>query len=199
MRALPNDRRREFVRHFITGKPGHGAITAAYRAAGFGKNSTPTNAAKEAHKLSHDERVIAAIAEEARKMLRVAHPEAIQALLNLVRDEKHPGHVRAVTAIIDRTDPIVTRHDLRVTHRVIDHDQAALEELRALRKLGTSREKLLELYGPNGLDRIEALEADAMLQRTAKAKMIEAEVIEAETIEPVPHDEPDAEMLGDHF
>jgi len=38
-------------------------------------------------------------------------------------------------------------------------DQEALEELRALRQLGTPREKLLTLFGHNGLDRIEALEA----------------------------------------
>jgi hypothetical protein len=61
--------------------------------------------------------------------------------------------------LLDRVDPIVSRHDIEVTHRVIDPDTEALEELRALRQLGATREKLLELFGHNGLDRIETLDA----------------------------------------
>jgi hypothetical protein len=34
------------------------------------------------------------------------------------------------------------------------------------------------LFGPNGLDRLEALEAMEIAQRTASAKMIEGKVIE---------------------
>ena len=45
----------------------------------------------------------------------------------------------------------MTKHDVNVTHRVIDPDAEALEELRALRSVGTSREKLVELFGQNGL------------------------------------------------
>jgi hypothetical protein len=43
MRALPNRRWSEFVRHYVTGKPGHGAAVRAYRAAGLGKGSSPLN------------------------------------------------------------------------------------------------------------------------------------------------------------
>jgi hypothetical protein len=39
--------------------------------------------------------------------------------------------------------------------------------------LGTAREKLLELFGPNGLDRLEALEAVENAQRASAAKVIE--------------------------
>jgi len=99
-------------------------------------------------------------------------------------------------ALLDRTDPIVTRHDMQVVHRIVDPDQEALEELKALRKLGTPREKLLEIYGPNGLDRIEALEAAELAQRAAKAKVIDAVAVEVE-LPPPPQDEPDPEMLGD--
>ena len=42
-----------------------------------------------------------------------------------------------------------------MVHRHESPDQRALEELKALRQLGTPRQKLLELFGPNGLDRIE--------------------------------------------
>ncbi len=60
-----------------------------------------------------------------------------------------------------------------VTHRTIDPDQEALEEMRAARKLGATRAKLLELYGANGLDRLEALEAVDNARRADAAKIIE--------------------------
>ena len=53
----------------------------------------------------------------------------------------------------------------------------ALEELRALRQIGATREKLLELFGGNGLARLERLEAADLARRAAEAKMIEGEVI----------------------
>jgi len=70
-------------------------------------------------------------------------------------------------------DPEVSIHDVKVVHAVVDLDEEGLEELRALRQLGTAREKLLELFGPNGLDRLERLEAS----RADKAKVIDGEVI----------------------
>jgi hypothetical protein len=59
--------------------------------------------------------------------------------------------------------------------------------LRALRSLGTVREKLLELFGGNGLARLERLEA-ADNARRVDAKIIEGEATE---IEPEPQPAPD--------
>jgi hypothetical protein len=182
MQALPNEKWRAFCYHLTTQKPGHGALTRAARAAGFGINSTPTNLAKLAWRLSHDERVIAAVAEESRKVIRLGHPEAVNAVLNLVRNPKHRDHMRAVDAVLSRADPIEShsRHNIEVLHRTVDPDREALEELRALRHLGTPREKLLALFGHNGLDRIEALEAADTSRRADSAKVIEGKVVEME-------------------
>jgi hypothetical protein len=182
MQALPNQKWRGFVYHLTTQKSGHGALTRAARAAGFGKNSTPTNLAKLAWRLSHDERVIAAVAEESRKVIRIGHPEAVAAVLNLVRNPKHRDHMRACDAILSRADPIEShsRHNIEVLHRTIDPDRESLEELRALRHLGTPREKLLALFGHNGLDRIEELEAADTSRRADSAKVVEGKVIEME-------------------
>ena len=130
--------------------------------------------------MSHDERAIAAIAEESRKVIRTGAPEAANALMNLIRDPKHRDHGRAIALMLERTDPAETRshHSVDVVHKIIDPDLEALEELRALRELGTSRQKLLELFGPNGLDRIERLEASDQVRRAANAKVIEGECIE---------------------
>jgi hypothetical protein len=177
MRALPNDRWRDFVRALVT-QAGHGALTNAARAAGFGKNSKGATLAKFAHNLSRDDRTIAAIAEESRKIVRVGHPEAANALLDLIRNPAHKDHGRAVTALLDRVDPIVSRHDIEVTHKIVDPDHEALEELRALRQLGTPREKLIELFGHNGLGRIETLDAADTARRAAEAKVIDGEFVD---------------------
>jgi hypothetical protein len=185
MQALPNDQWRAYVYHLVTQRPGHGALTRAARAAGFGKNSTPTNLAKLAWRMSRDERLIAAVAEESKKVLRLGHPEAVAAVLALVRNPKHRDHMRAVDAVLSRSDPIEShsRHNIEVLHRTIDPDREALEELRALRHLGTPREKLLTLFGHNGLDCIEALEAADTSRRADSAKVIEGNVVEMEAAE----------------
>jgi predicted protein tyrosine phosphatase len=173
MRALPNDRWREFVYRLVREKPRKGALVAAARAAGFCKNSTPAIAAKLAWKMAHDERAVAAITEESRKILRVAFPEGTNALLNLVRDPTHKEHGRAIALLLERTFPAETRHHVEVIHKTIDPDEEALEELRALRALATPRDKLIELFGHNGLDRIERLEAADKLRRANEAKAID--------------------------
>jgi hypothetical protein len=190
MRALPNDRWREFVYCLVTQKPGHGMFTRAARKAGFGRESTPTNLAKIAWKISRDDRTIAAIAEETKKVIRAGAPEASNALLNLIRNPEHRDHGRAVAMLLDRVDPVTSLHNIEVTHRVVDPDQEALEELRALRQLGTAREKLIELFGHNGLDRIETLDAADTARRA-----MEARVIDGEAIDVTPHEMQPEEAL----
>jgi hypothetical protein len=180
MRALPNARWRAFVEFYLLENPGHGAQTNAARRAGFGHARTsPLNMAKIATRLMRDERMQAAIAEEARKLLRGGAPEAVKALQNLVRNPEHKDHARGIQMVLNRVDPEITRHDMNIVHRVIDPDQEELEELRALRELGTSREKMLQIFGGNRLPRLEALEAAETERRAASAKVIEGQVIEA--------------------
>jgi hypothetical protein len=178
MRALPSNRWRAFVDFLLLEPPGHGAQTAAARRAGFGNARTkPITMAKIASRLMRDERVVAAIAEEARKLLRGGAPDAVKALLNLVRNPEAKDHARGIAMVLARTDPEVQHIDTHVTHRVIDPDQEALEELRAARALGASHEKLIELFGGNYLPRLERLEA-AEIERSAK--IIDGEAVEIE-------------------
>jgi hypothetical protein len=172
MKALANDRWRSFVEHLVLSAGEHGAQAAAARKAGFGTaRSRPITIAKIASRLARDERVIAAVAEETRKVLRLGAPAAARALLNMVNNPEHKGHERAVMALVDRIDPTTTTHNLNVTHSVLDADDEAIEELRALRELGTPRSKLLELFGPNGLERLEARE---LVHRSDQARVINA-------------------------
>jgi hypothetical protein len=173
-----NERQRAFVIALVTGQPGHGCLTRAYLAAGYQPGGDRVLAGKAAYKLSRDERVLAAISEEARKIVRVHHPEASLALLNLIRNPDHKDHARALGMVLDRVDPVNTHHSMTVVHKVVDPDQEALEELRAARHIGASREKLIELFGFNGLERLEALEAVEKAQRAASAKLIEGKAEE---------------------
>ena len=183
MRELSEIQRR-FVRYYLieraTKKSAHGAQTRAARRAGY--NMKGPTLGKHAHDLLHDptrnEKIIAALAEEAKKITRgVGYAEAVIAAWNGVRDPLSRDHARFVDMFMSRGDPVISKHSLDVTHRTIDPDREALEELRALRKLGTSRDKLPELYGPNGLDRLEALEAVENAQRAAAAKVVDGKVI----------------------
>jgi phage terminase small subunit len=179
MQALPNNRWRAFIEFYLLEPPGRGAPTNAARRAGFGHaRTTPLNMARISSRLMHDDRIIAAIAEESRKMLRAGAPEAVKALLSLVRDAEHKDHARGIAMVLARTDPEVQRTDMQVTHRVVDSDQEALEELRAARALGATREKLLELFGGNYLPRLEQLEA-AEIERSAK--VIDGEATEVKS------------------
>lgn len=180
MRALPNDRWRDFVYHYVSHPPGHGAQARAARLAGFAKGSKPIVVAKIAHRLAHDPRMIEAIAEESRKMVRAGAPEAVNALYEMIRDPTSKDRMAAVRAVLSRADPEVAHQSLQVTHRVIDPDQEAVEELRAARALGAPREKLLELFGENGLARVERLEAADAARRATEAKVIDADYSEVQ-------------------
>jgi hypothetical protein len=173
MQAL-SEKRQAFVRALVTDTKGHGAITRAARAAGFGRPNTKAQTlSKQAWALSRDERIIAAVAEESRKVLRVAHPEIINALLSVVRDKDNKDRVRAITAALDRLDPVQTKHNIEVMHRHVDGDQEALEEYRAARELGATEDKLRSLFGGNSLAKLQRLDAEDNARRAEKAKLIE--------------------------
>jgi phage terminase small subunit len=173
MRALPSTKWRRFVEFYLLATPGYGAQTEALRRAGFAGKSTPINQARLASRLARDPRMQAAINEEAKRVVRLGGMDAAKALLALIHDPTHKDHVRAIGMIMARSDPEVSIHDVKVSHTIVDPDEEALEELRAARRLGASRQILLGLFGPNGLDRLEAMEA----RRADKAKVIDGEVI----------------------
>jgi HEAT repeat protein len=173
MRALPNDQVRAFVRAYVVHPPGQGALLNSYISAGYGN---PDRQARDAIKecVASGSRVVAAVREEAVKVLRLSHPEAVNTLLECMRDKDNKDRWKCARAILERTDPTMTHNRLDITHRVIDPDQEALDELRAARSLGASREKLIELFGSNELPRLERLEA----KKTEQAKVIEGETID---------------------
>jgi hypothetical protein len=117
MKALPTDRHRAFVRALYTVRPGHGARVKAAKLAGFGTpQSTPQTMATIASRLSHDDRVLAAIAEEDQKYIRSSAPRAIGALSRLIENPGHKDHARGIAMVLDRTMPLETVHNVKVEH-----------------------------------------------------------------------------------
>jgi hypothetical protein len=182
MRALPNDRWRRFVENYVLGAPPCAA--KAYRAAGLGLNSSTLDQAREAYRLLRDERVNAAVADLSKKYFRAAIPAALSAVKEILEDADHKDRARVALSLINRVDPEISRHELEITsRRILSHDEEAIEELQALRKLGVAPEKLIETFGEDGLARLERLEARQIEQRAERAKVIDAEIVDNEIVE----------------
>jgi hypothetical protein len=114
MRALRNDRWRNFVLALVYGDQKYGRHTRAYRAAGFAGNARTER--RHALWLTRHELIIAAIAEESRKMVHAHYPAAVEALMKLVQDPTHRGHVRALAMLMDRVYAVETSHLVKVEH-----------------------------------------------------------------------------------
>ncbi len=142
MQAL-NEKQRDFVRYLVTEPATRGYLTRAYKKAGYGKNSKagsdPHTLSKDAHRLSRDERIIAAIAEESRKVIRVGHPEAVAALFEVMR-ERTTGTERARSTNPKPRRPAADQAFSRRHSPDEDPDRAALEELRAPQARRATRE-----------------------------------------------------------
>jgi hypothetical protein len=158
MKALPTDRHRAFVRALYQVKPGHGANVKAAKLAAFGTpNSSPQSMATIASRLAHDERVLAAIAEEDSKRIRASAPRAISALSRLVEDPRHKDHARGIAMVLDRVHPVETVHKVDVSHK---HDVT-----------------------PNARETAQILERIAELSAKFSVRLPSAPVIDGEVVE----------------
>jgi phage terminase small subunit len=152
-----NEKQQKFVLALVNGPLGYGRLIAAYEAAGY-KSGKRSSLGKEAHRLSRDPRVVEAVAEESKKVTRLGHHEAVAALMNLIRDPSHRDHARAVGMLLDRVDPVMTRHDMRVAHEhrvTLSMDDEAYEQFKALKALGVSPERMRAVLGGNTIPKLE--------------------------------------------
>jgi phage terminase small subunit len=136
MLALPTDRHRAFVRALYTVRPGHGARVKAAKLAGWGTpQSSAQTMATIASRLSHDERVLAAIAEEDQKYIRSSAPRAMGALSRLIEDPRHKDHARGIAMVLDRTMPLETVHNVNLKHDVTPAFKETAEVLARIAQL----------------------------------------------------------------
>ena len=136
MKALPSDRHRAFVRALYQVKPGHGANVKAARLAGFGtETSTPQSMATIASRLSHDDRVLAALHEEDQKRIRASAPRAIRALESLIEDPTSRDHARGIAMVLDRVHPAESVHHVKVEHDATPALRATAEVMQRISAL----------------------------------------------------------------
>lgn len=156
MQALPTEKQRAFVVAMFEVKPGRGAIMRAARQAGYG---TATSSQKSisviGSRLANDERIQLAMEEEGRRRFRTLGPAAHHALKNLLLNPKHRDHSKAVLAFHEHAMPREMRHKHEHEHYHVDHENEAIEFLRKLKALGANREYLENIFGCNGLPRLE--------------------------------------------
>src|SRR5260370_36189454 len=166
MRAL-TVRERLFVEHLLMGWGKQNAAEAA-RKAGYGHaRSSALTMTQMGYKLRKREKVSLAIAEESRHLLRSGGADAVRGILNIVENPEHPRHFDALKLILDRVDPATQQ--IAVTTRIIDETQEAFEELRALRSAGVTRERMVALFGGNGLASLQSLDAHETAPRAHSA------------------------------
>jgi hypothetical protein len=173
---------REFVLHVIARK----SNAEAAKLAGWGEPDSSANTlSRIGHRLAHRDRIIAAIGEEVKKLTRSrATLKAAQVIDEILNNSYHKDAARVALSVLERVDPTIQKHEVEVAHK-IDHEAEALDQLRSLRALNVAREKLIELYGAFGLERLEK-----KLAIENKGNVVDAEFSE------VAHD-PDADLLGE--
>ena len=170
MACLPKERA-FVVAWFNSAKNG----TAAAKAAGYG---TPTTTNDDFHKIGHRTlhrpRVIEALLEYQRTVVKTFGPQITNALSELLDAKGEPAvRARVALALHEKIDPTITKIDANVKVEVTDHRQEAIEQLRALKELGVERGKLEELFGFSGLPVLERQLEEA---RMREAKIIEGQV-----------------------
>jgi uncharacterized protein (DUF2164 family) len=142
MLALPSDRwRAAAVARFMVPVRGRwSGNAAACRAAGFA--STKPEALKvTAHRLFHDERMLAALRELGEYYLRTGVSDALSVIDEIMRDTKHKDRLKAAQVVINYSHPIQTTHHVTVEH--VD-DRRMLEfALKLAEEMGVEAGKLI--------------------------------------------------------
>lgn len=193
--SLPSEKQRSFVDALFQVPPGHGAMAAAARMAGY--QGDPHSITATANRLMRDPRIQAAITEETKRRMRGLGPSAVSAISGILGNTLHRDQLKAALAVINKIDPDITRvqGEVHHTHEIVDHTAEAIAQLRTLQSLGVAEEKLIELFGINGLERYrKMLAAEDAAKAAREANTVDAEYVE---LAPEPERDPDAEILGE--
>ena len=172
MLALKDDRERNFV---VALFEAHSAAEAM-KLAGYAVGGTPDTHARMASRKKTLPRIVDAMMEHQRALIRTEGPAALDVVRSVMRDITHKDRLKAASLVLDRTDMAITRQDITVKHEVIDRDAEGVLELRAILSLGPiDRSKLEDLFGFGRLMKLELLMAD---EDKGRLPVIDASFIE---------------------
>lgn len=165
-----SERERVFVLEFL--RNGCKDASDAARKAGCSDPGPQSSAIRvRGHELRHRPRVIEAMQEVARQHFGGLLLPAVLAAEDLIEKATHPDHAKMVLAVLSANGLGERKSvDLNVSGEVVmNHTDAAIEDLRRFKQLNVPREKLEEIFGFSGLPRLEKMLA------TADARVIEHE------------------------
>src|SRR6266446_9695037 len=131
MRVLPKRWRVAVLALFDT----KGDRTMALRLAGYKSKQESLHVI--ASRVFADSRVRLAIREECVARIDGAEPELIELVRNIMRDpeEKATDRLRAAAMLWDRSNPVVQKHKIDVTHH-LSVDEIEIQHYRGLKRLG---------------------------------------------------------------
>ena len=178
MRALSPRWQKAVAALFLTG----GNRTEALRIAGYKdtKNKYGKTAALTvlASRMFADDRVRAAIREEAIRHIEITEPELLATTMSIVRDtdKRDVDRLRAIGMVWDRASPVLSRTKIEIEHH-LSVDETDIEHYRALQNLGAPQSAFPARFGHNGLARVEAMVA----AEDSKQRLIETDYQEVET------------------
>ena len=152
MRSLNPRWQKAVVALFLT----EGNRAAALRMAGY--KGKPQSIYVMASKIFADDRVRQAIREEAAKQIDIAEPEVLSTVLSIMRnaDKRDIDRLRAAEMLWSRSNPVLTKHKIEVTH-TLTNEERDIQHYRALKRIGAPQDAFIARFGTNGLARVEAM------------------------------------------
>ena len=145
---------REFVYQWCEHPNYNGAQLVA--AAGFQGNANTLRVT--AHRLTHDEKILAAMNEEAGKRIKTGGLIGVQAIIKIALNEQHKDHLKAALALLDRTGfHALTEHKVTVDDK---RPQTKAELVEAVRRVaaeaGLTADAAEKLIGQGATDVVDA-------------------------------------------
>ena len=172
---------RTFVDRYLALGGERGAGKKAAEAAGF-----PASwAAIASHRMLRRPRVMRAIEEESKRLVRALGPQAIQVIKEILDDREHKDRLKAARTVLERIDPALLgvqhQHHVDVEPSGVE---LALKMLRVMRELQVPIEVQRERLGINLFPELEAMLDGEAVNGNGKAPesplMIEGRAVVAE-------------------
>lgn len=133
--------------------------TAAARAAGYG--GTPGAQRVAGYRLTHDEKVLAAIKEEADKVVRSGVLLGAKTLVEIAANPSHKDQLKAATELMNRSGLLLaTQHNVNVNVNLTDDREIAADITAMARKLGLDPRALLGQAGLKYLPAPDTIDAE---------------------------------------
>jgi phage terminase small subunit len=173
---------RTFVDRYLALGGQRGAGTKAAQLAGYSASWS----AIAAHRMLRRPRVMRAIEEESKRLVRALGPQAIKVIKEILDDREHKDRLKAARTVLERIDPAFLgfQHQHHVDVAVESGIETALRMLQVMRELRVPIEVQREKIGVNMFEQLTAALDGGAVNGNGKAPesppMIEGEVVAAE-------------------